>query len=197
MKKDKNKGFELVKSVHPSKPNMNYFLPKEDKKLIQELIRPQEFTKGCQAVCTKTITLLPKMSIDGGRGVGYFLVNVDGYRYVNVYIISSALFNSNQKGFSLDISFSVNPFVYGVGVVGEASYFFNFDNYYNITDFEKKIIYMGTDYRRADNNGLPYIGGVDLTHMLRIPVMGPYIRASAFNNDDTSHDVEVLGYLTT
>jgi hypothetical protein len=44
---------------------------------------------------------------------------------------------------------------------------------------------------------VPRIGGVDLTHILRVPVMGSYIRASAFNEDTTARSVEVTAYLTT
>jgi hypothetical protein len=32
---------------------------------------------------------------------------------------------------------------------------------------------------------------------LRVPVMGPYIRASAFNEDTTARNAEVNAYLTT
>jgi hypothetical protein len=45
--------------------------------------------------------------------------------------------------------------------------------------------------------GLPWYGGTDLTHILRVPVMGPYVRASVFNEDDTTRKVEVKAYLST
>lgn len=192
MKKSKNFGFELIKSIHPSRPDIQYFLPKEDKKLMNELLRPPLSPKGCQMVCSKAITMLPKTNLEGGHGVGYYFVNVDGYRYINAYIISTQLERADESGFSLEIDFSLDP----VGVVGGTSYFFNFDNYYETADFEKKTIHCSTSY--LDSSGILRIGdGYDFTHIMRVPVMGPYARAVAINNGITNSDVEVKAYITT
>jgi hypothetical protein len=131
MSSSQKEDFELIKSTHYGRPEIDYFLPKENKKLSQELLRPQAIEEGCQKVCSTIITLLPKRTIQSNTGVGYFMINVDGYRFINAYVISTALNSTIQKGFTLQISFSINDFVPGVGVVGETSYFFNFDNYYN------------------------------------------------------------------
>ena len=188
----------MIKSIHPSRPDIDYFLPKEDKKLREELLQPPLSPKGCQMVCSKTITLLPKFNIQGGHGVGYYQVNVDGYRYINAYIISTALDSPSERGFSLELEFSLDPAVPGVGIVGLTSYFFNFDNYYDTTvDLEKKIINCATSDLQASGFHNPTGFGLDLAHILRVPVMGPYVYASAFNNDSNSHDVEVRAYLTT
>jgi hypothetical protein len=96
----------------------------------------------------------------------------------------------------LEISFALNGFVPNVGVVGESRYFFNFDNYYNSTEYSKKIIYCETS-DLTSTGGVPHIGGVDLTHILRVPVMGPFVRASVINNDEEERSVEVRAYLTT
>jgi hypothetical protein len=53
------------------------------------------------------------------------MINIDGYRMINAYVISDPLSSTNQRGFTLELSFALNDFVYGVGVVGETSYFFN------------------------------------------------------------------------
>jgi hypothetical protein len=51
------------------------------------------------------------------------MINVDGFRHINAYVVSDRLNSTSQRGFSLEISFSLNPFVHGVGVVGETRYF--------------------------------------------------------------------------
>lgn len=196
MGKKKDKKLELIKSIHPGRPDFNYLLPKENKKLMRKLSKAQILSPTCPKICTKIITLLPKMSIQPHWGFGYYVINVDGYRYINAYIISDALSSSNQRGFELEISFALNDFVIGVGVKGETRCFFNFDNYYNITEPAKRTIICATS-DLTSLGGVPQIGGVDLTHILRVPVMGPYVRASAFNVGETERSVEVKAYLTT
>jgi hypothetical protein len=193
MAKPKN---ELVKAVHPAKPNFEYYLHKGDKELVANLLKPQIFPKGCEKVRTKTITLFPKTNVQGGTGQGYHMINVNGYRYLNVYVISDPLNSTTQNGFSLEISFSLNDFVYGVGVIGETSHFFNFDTYYNPGEREQRLIHSSTS-DKTSTGGLPWIGGTDLTHILRIPIMGPYVRASVFNEDSQARHAEVKAYLTT
>ena len=190
------KEIEFTKASHRTKPNFKYFLPKENKKLRAKFLKPPIFLKNCQKVCTKTITLFPKTNVQGGTGQGYFMINVEGYRYLNAYVISDPLNSTTQNGFSLEISFSLNDFVYGVGVIGETSHFFNFDNFYNPREREQRTIQSSTS-DKSSTGGLPWIGGTDLTHILRIPVMGPYVRASVFNEDGRAREVEVKAYLTT
>ena len=89
-----------------------------------------------------------------------------------------------------------------MGVVGESNYFFNFDNYYDPTAISHKTIRCETSDLTSPGGGLiqvPRLGGPDLAHILRVPVMGPYIRASVFNEDTpaTSRNAEVRGYLST
>jgi len=191
---------KLVKTTHPAWPDREYYVLEPERKVITELMKAPVFLKTCDRPCTKIMTLLPKTSISGHAGVGYQMINVDGFRWINAYIISDPLSSSTIRGFTLEISFSVNPFVYGVGVRGESSFFFNFDTYYDPTTTEHKTIRCMTSDLVSPGGGLiqvPRIGGVDLTHILRVPVMGSYIRASAFNEDTTARSVEVTAYLTT
>ena len=123
-------------------------------------------------------------------------MNIDGFRIINAYVISDPLNSSTQRGFTLELSFAVNPFVYGVGVIGETSYFFNFDGYFDPGQPNHGTI-RGETSDLATTGGLPWIGGTDLTHILRAPVMGPYVRASVFNEDNTARQVEVKAYLST
>ncbi|MEJ2347137.1 MAG: hypothetical protein P8076_14625 [Gammaproteobacteria bacterium] len=187
---------KLAKQVHATRPDWDYFVLETSKATIDKLLKPPVFGKICDKACTKVISLLPKTSVAGHTGVGYQMINIDGYRTINAYVISDRLNSTTQRGFTLELSFSVNPFVYGVGVVGESSFFFNFDSYFEPGTLSHRTARCETS-DLTTVGGLPRIGGVDLTHILRAPVMGPYVRASVFNEDGTARHVEVSAYLST
>lgn len=187
-------GFVVAK--HPVKPGWDYFLPEENKKLIAELVKPPIITTGFDRPFTTTMTLFPKDTVQGHTGKGYHMINVDGFRVINAYVISDPLNSTTQRGFTLELSFSLNDFVYGVGVVGETSYFFNFEDYFDPANPGHKTLRCETS-DLTSTGGLPWIGGVDLTHILRVPVLGPFVRASVFNEDGTARKVEVKAYLST
>lgn len=187
---------KLVKQAHPSRADWDYFLLEPSKTTINELLKPPVFDKVCDKACTKVISLLPKTNVAGHTGVGYQMINIDGYRTINAYVISDRLNSTTQRGFTLELSFSLNPFVYGVGVVGETSFFFNFDSYFEPGTLTHRTARCETS-DLTTVGGLPRIGGVDLTHILRAPVMGSYVRASVFNEDGTARNVEVSAYLST
>jgi hypothetical protein len=187
---------KLIKQAHPSRPDWDYFLIETSKDVTAELEKAPIFDKGCVKACTKIITLLPKASVAGHTGIGYQMINVDGFRLINAYVISDRLNSSVQRGFTLELSFSLNPFVYGVGVVGETSFLFNFDAYFEPGTLSHRTIRCETS-DLTTTGGLPRIGGVDLTHILRAPILGPYVRASVFNEDSVARSVEVKAYLST
>lgn len=186
----------LVKRVNLSRPDWDYFLLEPKKAKIEELLKPMVFGKACDKPCTKILSLLPKTNVAGRTGVGYQMINIDGYRTINAYVISDRLNSTTQRGFTLELSFSLNPFVYGVGVIGETSFFFNFDSYFEPGTLTHRTARCETS-DLTTTGGLPWIGGVDLTHILRAPVMGPYVRASVFNEDGVARNVEVSAYLST
>lgn len=195
MANEDTKSYELIKSVHPARPDWAFLLPKENKEAIERLQIPIPFPQG-QKPCTKVISLLPKTLVQGHTGIGHFMTNIDGFRYINAYVISDPLNSSTQRGFTLELSFSVNDFVYGVGVIGETSFAFNFEDYYDPGNSKHRSVNIETDYLTS-SGGLPWIGGNSLTHILRVPVMGPYIRASVFNEDTVARNVEVKAYLVS
>lgn len=195
MAKDKI-DLKMVKQTHPSRPNWNFSLLVPNKATIDSLLTPITLDKACSKACTKTITLLPETSIGGHSGVGYQMINIDGYRTINAYVISDSLNSSTQRGFTLELSFSLYPFVENVGVVGETSFFFNFDNYFETGTLTHRLAHCETS-DLSTVGALPWIGGVDLTHILRAPVMGPYVRASVFNEDTTTRSAQVVAYLST
>ena len=186
----------FVKTVHPDRPGWDYYLPKEDKEVIERLAQRPIFPKLCERPCTDVVTLFPKDTVEGRSGKGYHMINVDGYRVINAYVISDALSSTVQRGFSLKLGFSLHDFVYGVGVIGETSYFYNFECYFNPGTRSQGTLRCETS-DLTTTGGLPWYGGTDLTHILRVPVLGPYVRASVFNEGVTAREVEVKAYLTT
>jgi hypothetical protein len=185
-----------IKQVHPTRPDWDYYALEPSKDSLDELIKAPVFEKTCDKACTQTIALLPRTNVAGHTGVGYQMINIDGYRMINAYVISDRLNSTTQRGFTLELSFSVHPFVIGTGVVGETSFFFNFDSYFEPGTLSHRVGRCETS-DLTTVGGLPRIGGVDLTHILRAPVMGPYVRASVFNEDTAARNVQVLGYLST
>ena len=186
--------FEVVQ--HPRQPTRQFMLPVYEKSTAVRLAKPSIFPRTCSRPCTKVMTLLPKTTVQPGWGVGYYMINIDGYRTISAYVIGDAVNSTADRGFTLELSFSLDDFVYGMGVVGETSHFFNFDTYFNPGPYFQPLIHLGTSDVTAAG-GLPQIGGVDLTHILRAPVLGPYVRASVFNEDSQARSVEVRAYLST
>jgi len=187
---------KLVKHLHPSRPGWDYFLIEPSDLVIAELEKAPVFDPACTPACTKTITLLPKTNVAGHTGIGYQVINIDGYRTINAYVISDPLNSTTQRGFTLELSFALYPFVLGVGVVGETSFFFNCDTYFEPGTLNHRLAQSATS-DLTTTGGLPWIGGIDLAHILRAPVLGPYVRASVFNQDATARNAQVQAYLST
>ena len=55
----------FVKAAHPVRPDWEYLLPKEDKRLMQRLLIVPIFPKTCDRPCTKIVTLFPKDTVQG------------------------------------------------------------------------------------------------------------------------------------
>ena len=187
---------KLIKANHSRRPDWDYYLIEADKAQLKDFERVPVFDKTCAPACTKIMTLLPKTNIPGPSGVGYQMINIDGYRTINAYVISDPLNSTLFRGFTLELSFSLYPFVLNVGVVGESSFFFNFDSYFDPGSSSHKLIRCETS-DLTTTGGLPWIGGIDLAHILRVPVMGPFVRASVFNEDGTARNAQVQAYLST
>lgn len=197
MAREKIKGEgRLVKQAHSRRPEWSYYRLEPSKAVTDSLLSPHVFRETCDRACTKVVSLLPKTRIAGHTGMGYQMVNVDGFRTINAYVISDPLNSTLLRGFSLELSFAPNPFVPGIGVVGETSFFFDFDAYFEPGSLSHRTARCETsDLTTA--GGLPWIGGIDLAHVLRAPVMGPYVRASVFNEDSAARNAQVVAYLST
>ncbi|MFT5644903.1 MAG: hypothetical protein ACI83P_002467 [Janthinobacterium sp.] len=181
---------------HQSRPDWPYHIIEADPAQMKELEKLVPLPERCCHPCTKVITLLPKTRVNGHAGVGYQMINIDGFRYLNAHVVSDALNSTAQRGFTLELSFSLNPFVPGVGVVGESDFFYSFDGGFLASAGAQRLGRCQTSDLTI-GGGLPRIGGVDMSHILRVPVLGPYVRASIFNEDGAARSGEVRGYLTT
>ena len=122
------------------------------------------------------------------------MINVDGYSYLNCYLRSDALFSSNQRGFTLEVSFALEG---SSSAYDETSYYFDIEEYYYTSNLEHKLIRIQTNDLLSATGGVPYIGGQNLVHILRTPVLGPYVRVSVFNEDTQTHYARVIAYATT
>ena len=154
------------------------------------------FAATCNKACTSVTTLISKRVVPPHSGIGTPPVNIDGYRKLSAYLISDSLNSTTMRGFSLRLSFSLYPFAAGVGVVGAADCFFNFDTECESGVEQQRLNVLGTSDLKS-NNGLPRLGGRDLAHILHTPVMGPYVSAMIMNEDSVARSAEVLLYLST
>ncbi|HSS49437.1 MAG TPA: hypothetical protein VLX28_10855 [Thermoanaerobaculia bacterium] len=184
---------QLVKTVNPRYPDRDFYLPADDEEVMKKLAGPPAFAPDCAKACTNILTLIPRTLVDVGSGIGSFLFNIDGYRTINAYVISDALFSTTQRGFTLELSFAITA---GIGSGTETGAFFNFESYFDPSKYVQGSVLCSTS-DLLTTGGLPWIGGVDQVHLLRAPVMGPYVRASVFNEDGIAHNVEVQAYLST
>ncbi len=50
---------EYVKAVYPRRPDWEFYLPREDKKLIERLSMKPILPETCDRPCTKVMTLFP------------------------------------------------------------------------------------------------------------------------------------------
>ncbi|HMO49820.1 MAG TPA: hypothetical protein PKE26_02020 [Kiritimatiellia bacterium] len=146
---------------------------------------------------TKFVTIIPKVLIDPMSGRGH-AISVDGFRMINIYVISDPVNSTYDRAFMMDVYFA--PYAtqgqYGPIFHGLTSNVYNFDSQSYPSGFEAKHYRLRTSDRDV-NNQLPQAGGFDLAHCMRVPVIGPYVRVIASNLGNASRSVEVVAYLVS
>ena len=180
------------KKRKPHRPVVLIDLPETE---LEALRVAPIFAATCNRACTSVKTLISKRVVPPRSGIGTPPINIDGYRKISAYLISDPLNSTTMRGFSLRLSFSLYPFQAGVGVVGAADCFFNFDTEC-VTGEQQRLNVLATSDLKS-TNGLPRLGGRDLAHILHTPVMGPYVSAMMMNEDTVARSAEVLVYLST
>jgi hypothetical protein len=86
--------------------DVTFYLPKYDATIAKHLEKVPKIASQ-KKLYSNTIELFPSRQVEPKTGYGYYLINVDGYSYLNCYLISDALFSSNQRGFALEASFAL------------------------------------------------------------------------------------------
>lgn len=196
MAKEETKNPKLVKISHPRRPDWDVYVIEPTEKQLADNVMPFPLPAPCQKACTASITLVPQINIGPHSGIGFAPVNVDGFRWLNAYVTSDSLHSTAQRGFSLELFFSLNPFVPAVGVRSQAWTFFNMESFYDGAAGHHQSQYTSMSDLTL-GGGPPYFGGVDLTQVLRVPVIGPFVSAIAFNEDSVAHNAQVVAYVST
>ena len=156
--------------------------------LIDDVVLPRDV----QRVYAKVVDLMPPMVIQPGHGLGLTFVNVGGFRFANVYVTSDPAAVSGLQGFALEVEFALQPTIAGLPI-GGTSVFFNFDGYTG-SDLEHRSTRCIAD--NWNPAGQAWTGASDI-HILRVPVMGPYMRPLVFNLGTVARAAAVKAYLTT
>jgi hypothetical protein len=83
------------KVEHPTTQGIDsFYLPKYDRVLAKALEKVPKISLQPR-LSTAIIELFPFTHIEPRTGRGYFLINVDGYRHLNCFLISDAILGSN------------------------------------------------------------------------------------------------------
>lgn len=187
---------EWTLQKHSRWPDKKIYLAQVDAQTAKRLKQPVKLL-GCDRPCTRVIELLPPTSIEGHSGRGYAMVNVDGYRHLNCFLISDPLSDPGDRGFSLHISFAVGPFMTGVGWLGETWVFASAEQIRFTGQADQPVAWLTTSDLAAATGQVPYTGGSNLSQITRVPVMGPYVRATAINEGSQTRSARVVAYATT
>jgi hypothetical protein len=146
---------------------------------------------------TKVVTVLPQVSLPPSSGRGNAALNVDGYRMINLFVKSDPVLSTADRGISLDIAFAPTTVMTGtwtnLGCDGEC--LFNFDSLGTSAGYEAKYYRLTVSDRNV--NDTVKAGGRDLSYIVRVPVLGPFLRVIASNRGNTPRNVEVIAYLVS
>ena len=146
---------------------------------------------------TKVVTVIPTVQLQPSSGRGNSALNVDGYRMINLFVKSDPVLSTEDRGISLDIAFAPGTVTTGTwtDLSCDGECLFNFDTQGTTSGFEAKYYRLAVSDR--DVNDRVKAGGRDLSYVVRVPVLGPFIRVSATNRGSTPRNVEVVAYLVS
>lgn len=147
---------------------------------------------------TKVITVLPRVSLPPSNGRGNAALNIDGFRMINLFVTSDPVMSTGDRGFSLTIGFAPTTVTDASGWTNlscDGEDFLNFDTQGVSTGYEAKYYRLMVSDRNV--NDTVKAGGRDLTYIVRVPVLGPFIRVIASNRGNVTRSVEVVAYLVS
>ncbi len=146
---------------------------------------------------TKVVTVIPTVLLQPASGRGNSALNVDGYRMINLFVKSDPVLSAADRGISLDIAFAPATVTTGTwtDLSCDGECLFNFDSLGTAAGYEAKYYRLTVSDRNV--NDTVKAGGRDLSYIVRIPVLGPFLRVSATNRGSTARNVEVTAYLVS
>lgn len=146
---------------------------------------------------TKVVTVIPTVQLPPSSGRGNPALNVDGYRMINLFVKSDPVLSGADRGISLDIAFAPGTVTSGTwtDLSCDGECLFNFDSLGTASGYEAKYYRLSVSDRNV--NDTVKAGGRDLTYVVRVPILGPFIRVIATNRGSTPRNVEVTAYLVS
>ncbi len=145
----------------------------------------QPATAPCQMACTKTVKFYTDKSIPANVGISSGVyTNVDGYRFINIFVEYSQL-TATEKPVTLGTIFGFDT----SGKLGARAYVNLEDN----VPSPQKVNFISVD-GQGTWHGSPHNKS---SYCVRIPVMGPFIQVFVYNTDSNPRTASVWGYLSS
>ena len=129
----------------------------------------------------RVLTLYSGVSIPGGTGRLSIYNNVDGYRYVNIFVEWNQT-SATEAPVSLSAGFDFGPTA--------------LLRAFNYATFDENRGPTRPDPQRITVSGANSWGGTKSSYIARVPVMGPYLTVQVWNEDKLDRTVSVMAYLT-
>ncbi len=168
MKRSTQPKATIVERTYPGRPGWKFSLivPPRTRASANRLLRPI----ARNVASTKVVSLLSPTLLQPKHGAGQTMTDVRGYRMANVYLLCEPICTSGERGCSMQVEFALDATT--TGVPAGTSAFLNLDGYGDPADQEHRLIHCNSSDLCVDGY-LPWYGGVNLCHILRVPIMGP------------------------
>lgn len=146
---------------------------------------------------TQVVTIIPKVTLPPSSGRGNAALNIDGYRMINLFVVADAVLSTAERGIAVDIAFAPATTVENgwTNLSCDGTDLYNFDSLGLSAGDEARYFRLAVSDRNV--NDRVKAGGRDLTYIVRVPVLGPFIRVSVTNRDTTPRTAEVTAYLVS
>jgi hypothetical protein len=140
---------------------------------------------GCDRPCTKTIEFYTDKSIGANRGIssGRY-TNVDGYRYINLFVQFEQK-SASEEALNLGV-------IFGFGAQGEmgSRRYVTLEENVSSPQSPQMITVSGDGCWHGSPHNIS-------SYNIRIPIMGPYVQVFPFNHHNKSRKFSVWAYLVS
>lgn len=139
----------------------------------------------CNPACTKVVKFMTDYSVPASVGISLPpYTNIDGYRYVNIFVQFSQL-AANEAPVDLGVIFAFDA----SGTLGARRY----------VNLEQNVGGpQGTNFIEVSGAG-SWHGSPQNTssYVARFPVLGPFVQVFVYNREPKARKVSVWGYLVS